>query len=328
MAEPLLNKDEINDLLKTPRPAGEITSFWQGDVTKFDFLGAALKKDEKIQAVSKFHTTAAKLMGRPLSRVCEREMNVEFVRHEMINTEEALSQINSEVALPYLWREPARGSEGLFVLDKSLFFILFNSLFGGKRALEKKEALTKLEINFLDKIMYPIAEALQTGWRNAGQWTFGLQGLLIDQDAVVSLGWTFDAFKAFFKLTVTDMEPVEFYALLPKEMLNIVGGGEKDNQKSENTQATGHKDKTWVEAVKIAISHMPLPVTVDLAQIKMQLDQVLKMKPEDVYEIIIPKDALHPVYVDNHLMFKSSIGGIDGQKAVKITNKLTGGPNE
>ena len=49
MTEPILNQEEIQDLLKEPTPVGEIGRLWNGETISYDLLQSGAKNEEQLE---------------------------------------------------------------------------------------------------------------------------------------------------------------------------------------------------------------------------------------------------------------------------------------
>lgn len=315
--ESILNPDEIHDLLKNSGPVSSIGKLWEGECTLYDFRSAALKKDEKIQTVNQIHSQAAKSIETNINKSCGLELTIEFSKHEMVSGADAVAQVSLDKTLMVLWQNPSGGQEGSFLIDRTLFFQMYTKMLGGTRAFTKPGALTLLDQSYLVRILKPVVESLGRLWSGYGNWSFILQEKAVDQEALETLRWSFDCFRAIF--TVKGMESEgQMVVVFPREMLNSVGT--PDSTEAAGEASNGHRDIYWTKAVWGAISEIALPIQADLGSLQVPLRKVLNLSLGDEFSLVVPKDG-YPVALGDHQAFRVSIGTLGDHRAIKVLNK-------
>lgn len=313
MTEAVLNQDEIRDLLNQSAPAGAQAGYWEGEVAAYDLLGSASKTKDKLEAADKLHQEATKLLGAGLSSEVGSEMTVEFAKHDLISGSDALAELAAEQVLVFPWKDTDKGLEGLFRVDRGLFFQCYDTILGGNRVVSKKDGLTPLEQSFANRLMASVVKSLEQIWGKTGAWKFPL-GVLIDrQDQITGLSWNFDCFRATFKINIGAASG-ELVAVLPCDLLNAL----TDNKEAVvASQEAGNKDHLWEQAVLWAISDIPLSIKADLGSVRIPLKNVLGMKANDQFSLALPADG-HLVLVQGKPAFRASIGTMEGNRAIQV----------
>lgn len=321
----MLNQDEIRDLLSNPSSSVG-GGMWSGEANPYDFLKAALKKDEKLQGAADLHVQAAKPMEKQLSDITERAVTVEASSPEVMAVTQALADFNPEQNLAFSWNDETAGCEGLFQIDRAFFFQVYANSFGGKKGGSRAGALTGLERKFLERLMAPLIETLQNSWRANGNFRFNVSSFLEDKTAIEALTWNFDCFKTTFKISAEGIEGGAFSAVFPRVMLNsIASAGASAGDAPVESKAT--RDKTWVDAVTGAISEKQIPVSINLGVLRVPLQKILALKPGEEFPLILSPEG-QSVSVNGRIAYRATIGTADGLRAVRVTGKDGGESDE
>lgn len=319
MSEPILNEEEIKDLLKQPPSLKEIGHLWEGEAASYDLLQSANKVKEKILIADQIHQNITPSFEKSLIESCGEGVKTTFAGHETKSGAETLSEISAEKSLAFTWANEAGGQEGLFLMDRALFFRLYGKILGGSGAFEKKGQLTSLERTILDRLLFPLAELLEQAWKGSAGWKFRPKNLLVDQEGIASLGWTFDCLSAGFNIQADDVAG-SFQILFPREILSTLG--ENGSVAEEIHAPTAAKDHQWMSAVYEAIRNMPVPISVNLGAVITPLRDVLQIQEGNEFVLLTPENG-YVVSVRERPMFVASIGTMGENKAIRIIHHST-----
>lgn len=315
-----LNQEEIRDLLNNPMETNVGGGMWSGETNSYDFLKAALKKDEKIQTAVTLHTQAGNGMTKGIGPVSGAPTQVSFDRHDAVSANEYIATLKTDETLIFTWKDDAAGIDGLILLDRSIFFQIYGLLFGGKKNFVKTTPLTVLEKKCLDRLLAPLIDGLQAVWKANGAIRFNITQFFETQESLSDLHINFDGYRGVWKISQEGMGEGFFSVLFPRTMLNALAAPEGESKTHDETKAV--TDQLWVQAVTHAISSMTIPVSVRLGTMRLPLKNVLNIKNEEEFPLIIPESG-QEVFINGHDTFRASIGTSNGQRAVRITHKLS-----
>ncbi len=320
MAEPILNADEIRDLLRqSAGSARAVDRLWEGETVTYDILKSASQGQDKVKIADQVHQTAAPLIQQALTEISGSEVRFEFTKDDMIPSTEAIAEISLENSIVIPWSDTEKSLEGLFRIDRVAFFAIYGKMLGGSGAFEKKGALTRLEQVFLSRLMEPVVSLIERGWKSHGNWNFELGRLITDPQKLAQLGWNFDALKASFRMA-SDGKEGDVVAIFPKDILSGAG---KDPVAAEGHAEVSQEgnDRQWSDAVREAILGLPIPVTVYTGNMHVSLKQALGLQVGEEFPLHLD-DGNALVLVRGRPMFSASVGAFNQNRAVQIISRL------
>ncbi len=315
-SDSLLSTDQLQSLIaESSEPSCPTVPLWEGEAQSYDFLAASLKKDDKIQSANRIHTAAAQSLEKFFTQLMREKVEVQFVKHEFVTGVQAIQDISLEQSLVVTWKDPKEGQEGYLSLGRSFFFQLYNRLLGGVRGYEKAGALSPVEADYLTRIYKSVLEVLTNAWKEVGSFSFVYQKMIADQETQQGIRWPFDCFRAFFNFKVAD------FAVLPWEILNVLGS--LGDATVSATQANGQqeKDHHWIQAVIRAVSDTPVGLVAELGSAHASLQKVLQMQSGDEHLLSVPEQG-HLLFVAGHPAFRVSLGTVGDQRAIKIVSQV------
>ncbi|MBI4239300.1 MAG: FliM/FliN family flagellar motor switch protein [Deltaproteobacteria bacterium] len=317
MTEPILNPEEIQDLLKEPTPVGEIGRLWNGETISYDLLQSGAKNEEQLEKLVAVQTPAAAAMAKGMKEWSGLPLTVTFSAHQLVPMSDVIAEVSLDRTLFAVWSDTAQGLSGAVLLDRALFFRLFTAMLGGAGSGERTGALTALERAFLDRFLAHIFGPLTEVWQRVRTIDFAVQEILIQQAQLGALGWHFDGIKAVLTAQV-DGEPQPagtITLLLPRELLTAMS--DMGAVSEEAAQEKAQLDRQWQGAVHGAIGGTPVPIAVELGTTRASMERVLKLAVGDELPLQL-SEAGHPVLVNGHVVFQATIGTVNGQRAIKI----------
>ncbi len=308
--EPLLNQDEIQELLKQPATGKQVGHFWDGDTAAFSFFQKANKSQDKLARLDQRHTEAVVTIAQSLSKLIGEPVEMGFEAHQLVSAEEILvgtSTADSVVAELVVGR-----NQGLVAIPRTMFFLLYNAMLGGAQAFVRTEPLTELERRFFRHLLDPLFTVFSERWGMTVQ----QRDIVDDQKALTDRGWTFDAIAGKFTVQCRN-EKATLTLLFPREVMETAA---EETTEGETKRAGGTSDPLWQGAVIDAISDVPLPAQVQLGRVSLPLRNVLNLTPGETYPLVL--DNAHVVSVRGFPRFLATTGKMGSQRAIQIVERV------
>lgn len=317
MADPILNPEEIQDLLKEPVPVGDVGRLWNGETISYDLLQSGAKSEEQLEKLVAVQTPAAETVARELKDWSGLAVTAAFTAHQLVPLSDVIAEVSLDRTLFAVWADAVQGFSGAVVLDRAIFFRLFTAMLGGAGSGERTGALTVLERAFFDRLLGRILGPLAEAWQRVRPVAFAVQEVLVQQSQLGALGWNMDGVKAVLTVQIEgEAAPLgTITVLLPRELLAAVG--DVGAVSEEAAQEKAQLDRQWQGAVHGAIGDTSVPLTVELGTTSAPMERVLKLAVGDELPLQLA-DAGHPVLVNGQPVFRASIGTVNGQRAIKI----------
>ncbi|GEM_PF-5756347 len=327
MTAPILNQDEIRDLLRAPGSTGPVRGLWEGESTPFSFLAGGVKIEDQLKLVDPIHAAAATDVAKAWSDLCGVPVTLEFVSHTPVVVADVLASLSVENMLPVLWAHPAANLEGLIVCERATFYRLYTALLAGLREFQSPGPLAGLAKQSLLKLMASFATALQTAWAAAGAWQFEVREIIETQERLASLEWSAEYFQAQFKIVMGEEEK-NISLLVPRDFLAALGGKNVTEDKVEaevvveGAAAVAVKiDRRWTEAVWWAVSDIAVPMEVAFGTARATMRDVLQLAPGMHFPLQVASSGL-VLMAQKRPIFLASSGSMQEQRAVQIASRV------
>lgn len=332
MTEPLLSQEEIRDLLRQPAK-GPVEHLWDGEAQSFNLFASGSNIEEKLAQAKDIHIKVPKDVNVGWSELSGKKIVIELKDQTVIPGADSLAAISVDSSIVGMWSNNALKLEGALLIDRNMFFALYNTSFSGLMNFEKKGPLTRLERQILDKYLALFSESVKKVWEPYGMSELIVNKVLVEQEEIGSYNWDFDVMRVSFsvseeniikegeeeKTVKTELGLVE--AVLPKELLDRIG--KEDAVESVKASADGKVDQAWYSAVRLAVSSVPVDVEVELGEMTVQMRDVLNLQSDSVYQLEEPQLGF-PVKYKGKTILLATMGHVEDRRGIQIKGRVYG----
>lgn len=326
MTEPLLNQDEISDLLKDPQAAtGPVGRLWEGESASYDLLQSGATNETQLQRVGEIATTIGTQWIAAVNTMLSVTLQAVAAPTTLLPITDIMAEVAVEKILCMPWRSPMFDSPGVLLLDRRALFALYTTLLGGGAPVERVAVLTLLEKNFLERLLQPLEQAMVNAWQSLMALSPTRDALIAEQSEIQKLGWNFDAIRTTYAMMRGETELGQLHVVYPRDLLTALA--EKAVVVGDTTTtAEAIVDQRWREAVAPALFEVELhkPITVELGSVTASMGTMLKIAPGAELPLALPANG-HTVFVGADARFLAKIGSQEGMRAAQII-EFVGGP--
>ncbi len=231
----------------------------------------------------------------------------EFIRNLAVPTNLNLVQV-----------KPLRGT-ALFIFDPTLVFLVVDNLFGGSgHAHTRVEGrdFTATEQRIIQRMLGIVFEDLEKSWAPVHELKFDyVRSEINTQFANISTPnevVIVTTFSIEFGATSG-----EFHICMPYAMLEPIRDLLYSSIQGDHMEV----DKRWVRLMSKQIQHADVELVVNLGQVQLTFEQLLKMQVGDVVAIDIPQPIV--AEIDGIPVMECKCGILNGQYALKVERLIS-----
>lgn len=315
MDEPILNQDEIKELLKDHSANKlEVTGLWEGDCKDYNIFGGSANLEVKLQLVDELHERLVKNIASTAAEECVCDFEGKFISNNLKESQDFIASINFDHYYIFHMKNTLSESEGMILFERKLFSMYYSKVLGGVRVFEKDGALTNFEMSFLDEFRDMILGKFNGIWKNQGKFEFKIQDFIQKKEKLNNLDWTFSGFESVMEISYEEHKG-SIITFFPNDLLTALGEDAIEGLGEED--GGPKKDIVWENTVKAALGSIQVEVAVELGQIRLPLEKVLELEPGDE-TLLGHLGDVYQVLVNGIPWFKASIGSVDGFRAIQI----------
>jgi flagellar motor switch protein FliM len=325
MADDFLSQEEVNVLLKGV--AGQGIS-QQGSGPPAGFRPYNLATQERIvrgrmPTLEIINERFARLLRLGLFNFMRRSANVTAGPVRVIKFSEFVRNLVVPSNLNLVHVKPLRGTS-LFVFDPTLVFLVVDNLFGGDGRLQPKAErrdFTQTEQRIIQRLLNLVFDSYGKSWHPVypiefeyvrAETNIQFANVATPNEVVVVT-----TFEVNFGSVVGEMHICTPYSILEpiRDLLSSSVQGE-----------ALEVDKRWVSRLSKQVQSAEVTLLVNLAQVQITLNQILKMQVGDVIPLDIPEFVT--ASVDGVPVMECRYGVSNGQYALRMEKMLGSTINE
>jgi len=325
MADDFLSQEEVNVLLKGV--AGQGIS-QQGSGRPAGFRPYNLATQERIvrgrmPTLEIINERFARLLRLGLFNFMRRSANVTAGPVRVIKFSEFVRNLVVPSNLNLVHVKPLRGTS-LFVFDPTLVFLVVDNLFGGDGRLQPKAErrdFTQTEQRIIQRLLNLVFDSYGKSWHPVypiefeyvrAETNIQFANVATPNEVVVVT-----TFEVNFGSVVGEMHICTPYSILEpiRDLLSSSVQGE-----------ALEVDKRWVGRLSKQVQSAEVTLLVNLAQVQITLNQILKMQVGDVIPLDIPEFVT--ASVDGVPVMECRYGVSNGQYALRMEKMLGSMINE
>jgi flagellar motor switch protein FliM len=325
MADDFLSQEEVNVLLKGV--AGQGIS-QQGSGRPAGFRPYNLATQERIvrgrmPTLEIINERFARLLRLGLFNFMRRSANVTAGPVRVIKFSEFVRNLVVPSNLNLVHVKPLRGTS-LFVFDPTLVFLVVDNLFGGDGRLQPKAErrdFTQTEQRIIQRLLNLVFDSYGKSWHPVypiefeyvrAETNIQFANVATPNEVVVVT-----TFEVNFGSVIGEMHICTPYSILEpiRDLLSSSVQGE-----------ALEVDKRWVGRLSKQVQSAEVPLLVNLAQVQVTLNQILKMQVGDVIPLDIPEFVT--ASVDGVPVMECRYGVSNGRYALRMEKMLGSAINE
>ena len=325
MADDFLSQEEVNVLLKGV--AGQGISH-QGSGPLAGFRPYNLATQERIvrgrmPTLEIINERFARLLRLGLFNFMRRSANVTAGPVRVIKFSEFVRNLVVPSNLNLVHVKPLRGTS-LFVFDPTLVFLVVDNLFGGDGRLQPKAErrdFTQTEQRIIQRLLNLVFDSYGKSWHPVypiefeyvrAETNIQFANVATPNEVVVVT-----TFEVNFGSVIGEMHICTPYSILEpiRDLLSSSVQGE-----------ALEVDKRWVGRLSKQVQSAEVPLLVNLAQVQVTLNQILKMQVGDVIPLDIPEFVT--ASVDGVPVMECRYGVSNGRYALRMEKMLGSAINE
>lgn len=247
-----------------------------------------------------------------------KSVEIDAAKTEIIKHFELIERLPQPSYMVLVGSRSLRGTM-LLVADAALVISIVESRFGGNGRFpvtKWERDFTTVEIKVMTRVVEIILEQMTGAWQRVVdiqpeilRYEFNPQfaGVTTAGELVVTTTFTVRVDNGEGKLTIC----------IPSAMLRPI----LDQLMSGVASETGEPDGRWFEQLKTGIEEVVMPLRVELAEIEMSVQDLLELRPGDVFEIERPQSVV--IEAEGVPLFRGRWGRYGRKSAVRIDQPIT-----
>jgi flagellar motor switch protein FliM len=252
-----------------------------------------------------------------LFNLLRRSVDVSFQGVRMIKFGEYAQSLPVPTSLNLIRMPPLRGT-ALVVLDTPLVSALVNTFFGGDPRLfshiEGRE-FTPMETRVIEMTLEQIFRDMEEAWSPVMAVTFESGGAEVNPQFANIVSPVEVVVVARFALNI-DGANGEIHLAMPYAMLEPIREVLDSSTQSDRTD----RDERWAASIREDIGQAEVEVHATLAEARITLGKLLRLKAGDVVPIELPETVV--LCCEKVPVFRASVGVSNGANAVQIVEQI------
>ena len=252
-----------------------------------------------------------------LFNLLRRSVDVSFQGVRMIKFGEYAQSLSVPTSLNLVRMPPLRGT-ALVVLDTKLVSALVNTFFGGDPRLYSQiegREFTPMETRVIEMTVEQICRDMEEAWAPVMEVALEAAGSEINPQFANIVSPVEVVVVACFRLDI-DGADGEIHLAMPYAMLEPIRDVLDSSTQSDRTD----QDERWAASIREDIGQAEVEVHATLAQARISLGRLLKLKAGDVVPIDLPDTVV--LCCEGVPVFRGSVGVSNGMHAVQIIDRV------
>lgn len=309
-------EDVLNMMLnKTRKSTDKVFSAQDySDVKSYDLTNPDYKIHDLLPTLELIYRRFAQNFRHTLYNMLHNGVEVKFERVESMKYGDYVAESRSQ-EMQHLFRVQSLKCSGFFALDLSLVSCMVDMFFGGPGGVNEDtdREVTQTELRMVRRFLKAAADHLQESWETILPFRVRLPDF---QSNPVSTVFTSDAeliLVSRLKLKVASTEG-HVHIVLPYRALEPV-------RERLHTFKFTEQDPEWRTNLRNSVLLAPVEVTATLCQVKLSLEQILKLQTGDIIPADMPNTV--SVKVAGIPCLQASVCRDDGMMALKVSRKVS-----
>ena len=315
MSKDFLSQDEVDALLKgvTGEPDDAAEAQTPADVRPYNLATQERIVRGRMPTLEIINERFARLLRVGLFNFVRRSPEISVGAVRIVKYSEFIRNLAVPASLNLVQIKPLRGN-ALFIFDPNLVFLVVDNLFGGSGQMHTRvegRDFTPTEQRIIRRMLAIVFEDLQKSWAPVHEVQFEfVRSEMKTQFANISTP------NEVVVVTSFNIEfgaaGGEFHICIPYAMLEPIRDLLYSSIQGDHMEI----DKRWVRLMSKQIQSADVELVVNLGQVQLTFEQLLKMKVGDVVGIEIPQPLV--AEVDGVPVMECKCGVMNGQYALKV----------
>ncbi len=322
-----LSQNEIDSLFKgvlSNEPdsgldsVGERTNFVPYDLASFDRIIRG-----RMPTLDIIHDRFVRLFRLSLSSILRKVTDITIRNTDLMKFGEFMNTVPFPSSLNLFRINPLRGS-AILIMETRLIFSLIDIMFGGSGELEVRghgRDFTPIEQKIIKRLVISALLDLQNAWRPVFpvQITFSRSEINPQFSAIVPQSDT--VFVVSFDLEI-GKAPMAMMLCLPVSMLEPIRSQLQAGFQSDYSEA----DSITLRRLRRSLEKSEVSAKAILGTTEISVKEFMSLKVGDTIMLHQNTDATLPVYIENKIKFRGSLGAFHGNKSIKISEFIYSPP--
>lgn len=316
----LLSQDEIDALLHGV-DSGDVQTQADmpgadGTITLYDFASQDRIVRGRMPTLEMINERFARYFRVSMFNMLRRSAEISVGGVQMLKFTEYVHSLFVPTSLNIVKIHPLRGS-ALCVFDPKLVFIVVDNFFGGTGRHAKIEGrdLTATEQRIVSLVLNHAFNDLTEAWRPVVPVQFEFMNMELNPEFATIVSPTEVVVISSFHVEL-DGGGGQFQVVLPYAMLEPIRELLDAGVQSDRVD----KDDRWAVALKEDFKSAELNIQSTLAQVKLKVRDILKLKEGDILPIQMPDSVL--VRAEGIPVYRGIYGQANDKAAIKLTERV------
>ena len=325
MSKDFLSQDEVDALLKgvTGETDDAAEAAPGAEVRPYNLATQERIVRGRMPTLEIINERFARLLRVGLFNFVRRSPEISVGPVRIVKYSEFIRNLAVPASLNLVQIKPLRGN-ALFIFDPNLVFLVVDNLFGGSGQMHARvegRDFTPTEQRIIRRMLAIVFEDLQKSWAPVHEVQFEyVRSEMKTQFANISTP------NEVVVVTSFNIEfgtaGGEFHICIPYAMLEPIRDLLYSSIQGDHMEI----DKRWVRLMSKQIQSADIELVVNLGQVQLTFDQLLKMKVGDVVGIEIPQPLI--AEVDGVPVMECKCGVLNGQYALKVEQLISSAGQE
>ena len=237
---------------------------------------------------------------------------------EVKTYDEYTADVDNFLSMSMTRIEELRGSM-MMVLDPSFISILTNSYYGGKisKIKNRKNEFTSTEERVIELVSDGLNSALEEAWKDLMRISITPISREVNPQFASFVDGNDLVIICSFVVQLPNVEAASFDIIYPLQTLKPIASQLRSRVQTDLVD----DDKSWKERMEQAIMEIPLKLVARLGEPKVSMRSLITLKKDDTFPMQINEGI--DVMLEDNVIFFGEAGELNGQAAIKMTQKIS-----
>ena len=319
----VLSQSEIDNLLAAlsngELDADEFKDNGEKSVKNYDFQRPSKFSKKHLRTLENIFEHFGRLLSTNLPGYLRKNVSIEVMNSEAVIYQEFTNALSNPVLLGIVDFSPLEGSI-VIELAQNIGYAIVDRMLGGEGLpLEKARDFTEIELVIIERIFTVITNLLSEPWANVVKLEPRLTRIETNSQFAQIISPTDMAAIVTMNVKIGKVEGMMNVCIPYTGIESVI---DKLNTKFWYASMQTMDEKSYKDAIEVAIARARIPVRAVLGKSTISLNDLLNMQKGDIIKLNSKVDGEMNIYVGNIKKFTALPGSFSDAYAVKLTNIL------
>ncbi len=328
MAE-VLSQSQIDALLKSIDSGEKVATETkpEDNIKVYDFYSPKKFTKEQLRTIDSMHENMGRLLSSYLAGILRVFCDVEVLQVEEQRYYEYNNALPATALIGLVDMKPANENQpdATLMLDMSnnLSFFIIDRLLGGPGGGQPPSRdFTDIELAIMNDIYLKITEFLIDAWRDHIDLTGELSSLETNPHLLQVYAPEDIVVIAVMSVKLREMEGTLSVCIPAMSLESYFGAFTSKYARISHKMSNEKLEALRKELIRELLDDSPLTVKTVFDETTIDVEDALRLRPDDIIPLPKPLDGIVRVEVDDQPWFRAQLGSSRGKRAIKLIDAL------